>query len=290
IDFLRQGFWKAGGFKNIYSGLGPAAVGSAPNAAIFFCTYDSVKKLAKQKGISESSGVHMFAASCGEITACVVRVPVEIIKQRRQASSATSSLGTYYIYTCTFLQFALTMYTCTGYCSVYSQQLFVLNLKNTSKNCIEFCWESSEYLVFQICILSFIILNLFGGFHKTFNFNFREIPFSLIQFPLWEFLKKSVESKTGREPSPLESSLCGAASGGFAAALTTPLDVAKTRIMLAPAGSKEASLGIVSTLQLVKQQKGVNGLFAGLVPRVSWISIGGAVFFGVYETVKQILS
>ena len=27
----------------------------------------------------------------------------------------------------------------------------------------------------------------------------------------------------GREPSPLESSLCGAASGGFAAALTTPL-------------------------------------------------------------------
>ena len=43
---VRQGFWAAGGFRNIYSGLGPAAVGSAPNAAIFFCTYDTVKRVA----------------------------------------------------------------------------------------------------------------------------------------------------------------------------------------------------------------------------------------------------
>ena len=31
------------------SGLGPAAVGSAPNAAIFFCTYDTVKRVAVNK-------------------------------------------------------------------------------------------------------------------------------------------------------------------------------------------------------------------------------------------------
>ena len=29
------------------------------------------------------------------------------------------------------------------------------------------------------------------------------------------------------------------------------------------------------------------GLFAGLVPRVTWISVGGAVFFGVYEKVSH---
>jgi len=33
---------------------------------------------------------------------------------------------------------------------------------------------------------------------------------------------------------PWQSSLCGAFAGGFSAAVTTPLDVAKTRIMLAP--------------------------------------------------------
>ena len=45
----KQGFLAAGGFRNIYRGLGPAAVGSAPNAAVFFCTYDSVKRVAVQR-------------------------------------------------------------------------------------------------------------------------------------------------------------------------------------------------------------------------------------------------
>ena len=43
----KQGFWASGGFKRIYAGLGPAAVGSAPNAAVFFCTYDSVGGMQK---------------------------------------------------------------------------------------------------------------------------------------------------------------------------------------------------------------------------------------------------
>lgn len=37
---------------------------------------------------------------------------------------------------------------------------------------------------------------------------------------------------------PWQSSLCGAFAGGFSAAVTTPLDVAKTRIMLAPVCSR----------------------------------------------------
>ena len=35
-----QGFIKAGGFHGIYNGLGAAAIGSAPGAALFFSTYE----------------------------------------------------------------------------------------------------------------------------------------------------------------------------------------------------------------------------------------------------------
>ena len=38
-----QGFSNAGGFRGIYSGLGPALLGSAPGAALFFLTYDTTK-------------------------------------------------------------------------------------------------------------------------------------------------------------------------------------------------------------------------------------------------------
>ena len=35
-----QGFLKAGGFSGVYNGLGAAAAGSAPGAALFFSVYE----------------------------------------------------------------------------------------------------------------------------------------------------------------------------------------------------------------------------------------------------------
>jgi len=231
----QQGFWAAGGFKRIYAGLGPAAVGSAPNAAVFFCTYDSVKRYAiSSLGYKDTAQVHMAAATTGEVMACLIRVPVEIVKQRRQASAANTSLEI---------------------------------VRNTLK---------TEGL-----------RGFYRGYLTTVA---REIPFSLIQFPLWEFLKKQLSEVKGAPIKPLEASLCGAVAGGFSAAVTTPLDVAKTRIMLATAGSADAKLNTISVMQVVVKEKGMSGLFAGVTPRVTWISIGGAVFFGVYEKAKSVLA
>lgn len=82
-------------------------------------------------------------------------------------------------------------------------------------------------------------------------------------------------------------------AGAFAAAMTTPLDVAKTRIMLSrnntPTLTTAHYSGTLSTLGRIASQEGVRALFSGVMPRTLWIGLGGAVFLGVYEKTSMIL-
>jgi solute carrier family 25 (mitochondrial S-adenosylmethionine transporter), member 26 len=103
----------------------------------------------------------------------------------------------------------------------------------------------------------------------------RELPFDAIQFPLYELLKSQVakRSPTGKIET-WQSSLCGSAAGGFAAAITTPLDVVKTRIMTqAPitTGNPRKYTGIIQALGRIAREEGASGLFSGITPRVMWI-------------------
>ncbi|XP_053407738.1 S-adenosylmethionine mitochondrial carrier protein-like [Mercenaria mercenaria] len=228
-----QGFWKAGGFHGIYSGLGSAALGSAPTAALFFLTYESVKHFAGSE-THWSPVVHMCAASSGEVGACLIRVPVEVVKQRAQANRYMSSLQV---------------------------------LKNT--------------------VAAEGFSGLYRGYISTV---IREIPFSFIQFPVWEYLKKTWSEYQKSEVEPWQSSVCGAIAGCTAAGITTPLDVAKTRIMLAEKDSLLSRGSIRYALTVVHKEKGVRGFFSGILPRMMWISIGGAIFLGVYDKVKKTVS
>jgi solute carrier family 25 S-adenosylmethionine transporter 26 len=73
----------------------------------------------------------------------------------------------------------------------------------------------------------------------------RNLPFTALQFPLFERLKQAIkqhrEDRGTRTNTLLENGLITAASAGsagaFAAVVTTPVDVVKTRIMLAAASS-----------------------------------------------------
>lgn len=117
----------------------------------------------------------------------------------------------------------------------------------------------------------------------------REIPFSFIQFPIWEQLKLLISARTGQPCTKSHAVICGAIAGGIAAFATNPLDVSKTRVMLADKSSQMSGGSVMYALRTVFQENGVKGLFAGVVPRVTWISIGGAIFLGGYETAAQIL-
>ncbi|KAH6561044.1 hypothetical protein BASA60_000128 [Batrachochytrium salamandrivorans] len=229
----KAGFKASGGFSNIYAGLSSAVMGSAPSAAAFFVTYEFFKSHLSKKlpDTSHQPLVHMMSASAGEIIACIVRVPTEIVKQRMQTR----------------------MYT-----SVPQAVGDILKREG--------------------------IRGFYRGYTMTI---FREIPFACVQFPLYENMKKRLSSRLDRPLWATEAALCGCIAGGFAAAVTTPLDVVKTRIMLSAKAGKTAS--IVGTALTILSEEGPRTFLSGIGPRVMWISIGGSIFLGMYEASKAAL-
>jgi solute carrier family 25 S-adenosylmethionine transporter 26 len=226
------GFFPSGGFSGIYRGIGSAVVGSAPGAAFFFCTYETTKGALRNHGALPDAVTQMIAASMGEVAACAVRVPTEVVKQRAQAGlHGGSSRGA--------LAAILSQYSARGFGAVWRE--------------------------------------LYRGWGITI---FREVPFTVIQFPLWEAMKawRLRGEAAGRDVTAVESGLFGSIAGGISAAATTPLDVLKTRVML----SKER-VSVPDVFRNMIKEEGLRPFFAGLAPRVTWISVGGAIFLGSYQ-------
>ena len=87
---------------------------------------------------------------------------------------------------------------------------------------------------------------LFAGYGA---FLLRDLNFDIIEFVSYEQMKLAYRRRVcpDRELKPLEGSLLGAFAGGLTGAVTTPLDVIKTRLMLSQAsgaGGAGASEGI----------------------------------------------
>lgn len=181
----------------------------------------------------------MLAASLGEVAACAVRVPTEVVKQRAQAKQHPSSLS------------ALT---------------FILRQRKTQG--FGHVWRE-----------------LYRGWSITV---IRELPFTVIQFPLWEGMKKwALRRRNNCGPADVtgvESAIFGSISGAIAAGLTTPLDVLKTRMMLAK--QRENTIAIT---RRIWAEEGGRVFFSGIGPRTMWISIGGAVFLGSYQCASNML-
>ncbi|PBK70135.1 S-adenosylmethionine transporter [Armillaria solidipes] len=229
-----QGFARAGGFVGVYKGIGSVVVGSAPGAAAFFSTYDTMKQVLPFQGPL----AHVISASVGEVVACLIRVPTEVIKTRTQTGSYGAAQS----------------------------------------------WGAAKRVLADEGL---------RGFYRGFGITvMREIPFTSIQFPLYELLKLRLSKVVNRKPLYAhEAAVCGSIAGGVAAALTTPLDVLKTRVML------DLRVGafnlfyifsyqlpsILARMKAIYTTEGTKALFAGAVPRTLWISAGGAVFLGVYE-------
>jgi solute carrier family 25 S-adenosylmethionine transporter 26 len=134
----------------------------------------------------------------------------------------------------------------------------------------------------------------------------RNLPSSVLSFTAFEYVKALWLKETGK-PSlePWQSVLSGAMAGAISGALTTPLDVVKTRLMTqakkevmgtVAEGTATAALrakiaassykGISSTLNKIWVEEGWVGLTKGMGPRLLHSALFSALGYFAFETAR----
>ncbi|KAG9150064.1 hypothetical protein Leryth_021555 [Lithospermum erythrorhizon] len=129
------------------------------------------------------------------------------------------------------------------------------------------------------------VRGLFAGYG---SFLLRDLPFDAIQFCLYEQLRLGYKLAARRDLNDPENAMIGAFAGAITGAITTPLDVIKTRLMIQ--GSAKQYNNIAHCIRTIVREEGTSTLFKGMGPRILWIGLGGSIFFGVLERTKLLLS
>ncbi|KAL3420816.1 hypothetical protein PVAG01_07261 [Phlyctema vagabunda] len=271
-------------FRGLYQGIGSVILITIPSSGAFFTTYEGAKSLFEKTNPSFGGAplvpqpiIHSAASSIAELVSCFILTPAEVLKQNAQMyrqPEKSSISGTSKIF-----QPSVTMQA-------------LRKFKNPTQ-----LWTGYTALAA------------------------RNLPFTAMQFPVFEHLKvtlRSAREKNGTATGSLLetatiTAISAGSAGSVAAVITTPVDVVKTRIMLAAAGStseaearKEAESASRrgETLEALARQKGgsrkgsltvarevfaesgVKGLFRGATLRAVWTALGSGLYLGVYESGK----
>ncbi|ORY62390.1 mitochondrial carrier domain-containing protein [Pseudomassariella vexata] len=257
-------------FRGLYQGIGIVVVATLPAAGTFFTTYEAAKGFFGRHGAAVGLPqpiVHSAASAVAECASCFVLTPAEVIKQNAQMF--TRKVG-------------------GDQSSTSMRALRQLGGPGAGRK-------------------------LLSGYTAMVA---RNLPFTAIQFPIFEYTRKRVWGRrgkagigygTGENQNLLETGIITGTSAGmagsFAAVVTTPMDVVKTRMMLmagdeqgfrqgahdrTAAGNKHWSRGrsgLDVTKQVIKE-RGVPGLFRGSLLRAVWTAIGSGLYLGMYEVSK----
>ncbi|CAL8583849.1 hypothetical protein XPA_009464 [Xanthoria parietina] len=280
-------------FRGLYQGIGSVVLATLPSSGAFFTTYESTKTFLHTINPSLPSSpttpliplpiLHAAASSTAELVSCFILTPAEVLKQNAQMVVRGSSSSS----------------TTHAFDGAATRQAFNKFRNNPSQ-----LWRGYTALVA------------------------RNLPFTAMQFPLFEFLRTEIyglrERRGSRSSTLLETGMVTAISAGsagtLAAVATTPIDVVKTRIMLAAAGhdgegqrekvikemlaqGKDAKSEIEKAQRAARggragglavgkeilRSEGVKGLFRGGALRGAWTALGSGLYLGVYESGRRFL-
>ena len=113
----------------------------------------------------------------------------------------------------------------------------------------------------------------------------RNLPYTALQFPVFEALKARLCPRgSSAQQTGLWSGVAAGSSGCVAAIVTTPVDVVKTRVMLAAGNGGEKRPVVVA--RAILRDEGVRALWKGGALRAVWTMFGSGMYLGVYEASK----
>ncbi|GJJ71085.1 solute carrier family 25 (mitochondrial aspartate/glutamate transporter), member 12/13 [Entomortierella parvispora] len=131
-------------------------------------------------------------------------------------------------------------------------------------------------------------LGLRGLYRGTPATLMRDVPFSIMFFPLNSYLKLKGADKDGKTSFSVILG-AGLVAGVIAASAVTPADVIKTRLQVATKPGEPAFRGIADCFQHIVRNEGVAALFKGVVPRSLIVAPMFAIALFVYELQQRFL-
>jgi len=243
-DAFRQITKNEGVFRPL-RGINIVAIGAGPSHALYFCSYEVMKKMLSDKG-----NTHLTNAASGVVATLFhdgLMNPCEVVKQRLQV------------------------------------------------------YDSPFRGVFH-CASQILKTEGIGAFYRSFTTQVTmNIPFHCTHFVTYEFMRDQLSPEGGYNPKT--HLLAGATAGGFAAAVTTPLDVAKTllntqeksvilnsTVKKSHAKNRLVVVGMMNAMKAIYSMRGMRGYFQGLQARVIYQMPSCAISWSVYEFFKHYLS
>lgn len=262
FDVLRRTA-RTEGIRGLYRGFGAVIVGGTPGTVLYLCTYEIAKARLSPNGGDSDFAAHFWSGMIAETVACIIYVPVDVIKERMQVQH-TSTGGA--------------LNAATNYRSSWD----ALRQISTREGL------SGIYRGYGATLASF---GPFSALYFVFYERLKHMTRLHLKF-------KNDDRASAFEPTiPFQwTVLCTASAGGLASWLTSPLDMAKLRLQVqrgklhagetAPTQPALGFTGVIDCLQQSFREGGVKGLFRGAGARVLHFAPATAITMTTYETCR----
>ncbi|PYH81948.1 mitochondrial carrier [Aspergillus uvarum CBS 121591] len=259
-------------FKGLYQGVGSVVLATIPASGAFFTTYEASKQALTrlfspnqpQKPLLPTPLLHSMASCTAEAVSCFILTPAEVLKQNAQIVNSSAPTTT----------------TNPNPNPTHPKNITLTILRRFRHR----PWK------------------LWSGYTALLG---RNLPFTGIQFPIFEFVKAKVVGYRDTIPKKdakgeivervYVTGIAGSVAGTISSVVTTPIDVVKTRMMLAATDTVEGDSvkrkrsGALAVGKEVYGKEGVKGLFRGGALRAFWTAISFGIYLSMYEGGKVYL-